>query len=287
MPQKKNTFENSVSRLNKTHDQFRNEIEKRISIGKLILQKEVNNNEELEILYKDYSKWNDYNMELLKQSFTIPLNAYLLAYEDKPIAILRTIGGTPERQRTLVERASSHKRALSAKLDNLEKLLAKINLIPTIPNVEFVEKKDTFVNQKKPCVFIGHGRSKLWANVKLFIEEDLKLETVLFESESRVGESIVPILEEMLNKATFAVLILTAEDETAEGQKRARQNVIHEAGLFQGKLGFRRAIILKQSGTEEFSNISGLQYIPFDGDSIDATFYKLSKAIQKELNLTK
>ncbi|MDQ3684658.1 MAG: nucleotide-binding protein, partial [Acidobacteriota bacterium] len=67
----------------------------------------------------------------------------------------------------------------------------------------------------KSCVFIGHGRSVLWARLQLFLENDLGLETVSYESESRAGETIVPVLEKLLGQATFAVLILTAEDETA------------------------------------------------------------------------
>jgi predicted nucleotide-binding protein len=35
-------------------------------------------------------------------------------------------------------------------------------------------------------------------------------------------------------------------------------NVVHEAGLFQGRLGFTRAIIMLEEGCEEFSNIEGL-----------------------------
>ena len=132
------------------------------------------------------------------------------------------------------------------------------------------------------CVFIGHGRSPLWARLQLFLQNDLGLETVTYESESRVGDSIVPILEKMLDQATFAVLILTAEDETAEGSKRARQNVIHEAGLFQGRLGFRKAILLKQEGLEEFSNVAGLQYISFGSDRIEQTFWELQRALKRE-----
>jgi predicted nucleotide-binding protein len=86
----------------------------------------------------------------------------------------------------------------------------------------------------------------------------------------------------MLSQATFAVLILTAEDETALGEKRARQNVIHEAGLFQGKLGFRRAILLRQEGTEEFSNVAGLQYISFNGDRIEQAFYEFQRVLKRE-----
>lgn len=86
----------------------------------------------------------------------------------------------------------------------------------------------------------------------------------------------------MLDEASFAVLILTAEDETASGSKRARQNVIHEAGLFQGRLGFRRAILLIQENLEDFSNVAGLQHIPFVGDRIEQTFYELQRVLKRE-----
>ena len=133
-----------------------------------------------------------------------------------------------------------------------------------------------------PCVFIGHGRNPLWARVQVFLEHDLNLKTVHYESESRAGDSIVPILEKMLDQATFALLVLTAEDETSAGGKRARQNVIHEAGLFQGRLGFKKAILLRQEGVEDFSNVAGLQYIPFSGDRIEQTFYELQRVLKRE-----
>jgi predicted nucleotide-binding protein len=86
----------------------------------------------------------------------------------------------------------------------------------------------------------------------------------------------------MLSKVTFAVLVLTGEDETAKGGKRARQNVIHEAGLFQGVLGFHRAILLVQKGVEEMSNVHGLQHIPFERNRIDTTFFELERALKRE-----
>ena len=135
---------------------------------------------------------------------------------------------------------------------------------------------------KAPCVFVGHGRSKLWARVQLFLKEELRLATVAYESESRAGFSIVPVLEQMLGTATFAALVLTAEDETADGLHRARQNVVHEAGLFQGHLGFQRVVMLVQNGLEEFSNIAGVQYISFSGDQVEQTFWELQRALRRE-----
>lgn len=139
--------------------------------------------------------------------------------------------------------------------------------------------------QKKPeeqCIFIGHGRSKLWARLQVFLQNELNLRTVFYESESRVGESIVPVLQKLLDQATFAVLVLTAEDQTEEGTKRARQNVIHEAGLFQGRLGFDRAILLVQKGIEGFTNVDGLQHIPFTDENIEETFYQLQRALKEK-----
>ena len=139
---------------------------------------------------------------------------------------------------------------------------------------------------RPPCVFLGHGRSKLWARVKIFLEDELGLATLTYESEPRVGESIVSVLERLLGQATFAVLVLTGEDEGPESGRRARQNVIHEAGLFQGRLGFRRAVLLMQAGVDSFSNVDGLQHIPFGGENIEQTFYELQRGLRREGQLS-
>lgn len=135
-------------------------------------------------------------------------------------------------------------------------------------------------------VFIGHGRSKLWARVNLYIHDELGIKTENFESESRTDEQIIDILEGFLSKVTFAVLVLTAEDETKEGGIRARQNVIHEAGLFQGRLGFDKVVLLLQDDVEQLTNLAGLQYIAFSGDKIEQTFYELHRVFKKHGLLT-
>ena len=86
----------------------------------------------------------------------------------------------------------------------------------------------------------------------------------------------------MLEVSTFAFLILTAEDERSDGSVTARQNVIHEAGLFQGKLGFRKAIILIEEGCDEFSNIHGLGQIRFPPGRISAGFEEIRRVLERE-----
>lgn len=86
----------------------------------------------------------------------------------------------------------------------------------------------------------------------------------------------------MAQKSTFALLVLTAEDTTQEGLPRARQNVIHEVGLFQGKLGFNRAIVLLENGVEMFSNMDGVQQIRYQ--NINETFGEVVATIKREFD---
>lgn len=86
----------------------------------------------------------------------------------------------------------------------------------------------------------------------------------------------------MLGRSSFACLVLTAEDEMADGTMRARRNVIHEAGLFQGRLGFSRAIVLLEEGAEEFSNIHGIQQIRFAKGNIKETFGEVLATLRRE-----
>lgn len=75
---------------------------------------------------------------------------------------------------------------------------------------------------------------------------------------------------------------MTGEDATSQGNIRARQNVVHEAGLFQGKLGFERAIVLLEEGVEEFSNIHGIVQIRFSKGKIRETFGDVLATLRRE-----
>jgi predicted nucleotide-binding protein len=86
----------------------------------------------------------------------------------------------------------------------------------------------------------------------------------------------------MLDAAAIALIVMTAEDEQVDGKLRARMNVIHEAGLFQGRLGFSKAIVLLEEGCEEFSNISGLGQIRFPKGKISDAFEEIRRVLERE-----
>ncbi|MGM5028985.1 TIR domain-containing protein [Tardiphaga sp. 862_B3_N4_1] len=131
-------------------------------------------------------------------------------------------------------------------------------------------------------VFIGHGRSSAWRELKDFVQDRLGLPWDEFNRVPVAGVTNIARLSEMLNDAAIALLVMTPEDEMADGAYQARMNVVHEAGLFQGRLGFSKAIILLEEGCEEFSNIQGLGQIRFPKGNIGAAFEEIRRVMERE-----
>jgi len=131
-------------------------------------------------------------------------------------------------------------------------------------------------------IFIGHGGSLSWLVLKDFISGRLGLEWEEFNRISPAGIGTVARLESMLDIASMAFLVFTAEDEHSDGREHARENVIHEAGLFQGRLGFSRAIVLLEEGCSEFSNIHGLGQIRFRQGHIEERFEEVPRVLERE-----
>jgi len=134
----------------------------------------------------------------------------------------------------------------------------------------------------KPKIFIGHGGSDQWRDLKDHLHDQHGYEIVSYETGSRAGHTIRDIISEILKVSSFAILVMTGEDTMEDGTVRARQNVIHETGLFQGRLGFSKAIILKEEGTEEFSNIHGVDQIRYSRGNIRETFGEVLAVLRRE-----
>lgn len=134
----------------------------------------------------------------------------------------------------------------------------------------------------QPSIFIGHGRSSQWRDLKDHLSDKHDYKIIAYETGARAGHTIRDILDEMLAKSSFAILIMTAEDELEGGKKQARPNVIHETGLFQGKLGFSRAIVLLEEDAEEFSNLYGIQQVRYSKNNIKETFGEVLATLRRE-----
>jgi predicted nucleotide-binding protein len=129
-------------------------------------------------------------------------------------------------------------------------------------------------------VFISHGSSDEWREVQSHIERDLDVRTLELAQEPNRGRTVLQKLTEESDRCSYAVVIMTADDEMPDDAPRARQNVIHEIGFFQGKFGLPSVTLLYQMGTDIPSNIHGLVYVPFPSGMVSAAFGVLDRELQ-------
>ncbi|TMC06499.1 MAG: hypothetical protein E6J41_18375 [Chloroflexi bacterium] len=145
---------------------------------------------------------------------------------------------------------------------------------------DFRGSDDTW-RDSRPSVFIGHGHSAAWNELAEHLRDRHGYRVITYGSEQRPGQTTTDTLAQLIDQASFAILVHTAEDEQAGGGLRARQNVVHETGLFQGKLGFTRAIVVRQRGCEAFSNLAGLHELHYTTDIREA-FGEVVAALRRE-----
>lgn len=133
----------------------------------------------------------------------------------------------------------------------------------------------------EPTIFIGHGRRNEWKDLKSHLQDKHNLNVVAYETGARAGHAVRDILSSLVEESSFALLVLTGEDKSEEGL-RARQNVIHECGLFQGRLGFDRAIMLVEKGIVLASNFDGIHQLRFTKGKIAEVFGDVLATLKRE-----
>lgn len=136
--------------------------------------------------------------------------------------------------------------------------------------------------EPSPRVFIGHGRSQQWRDLKDHLHDLHGHDVEAYETGARAGHTIRDILQDMMTRSSFAVLVMTAEDEMADSDMRARQNVVHETGLMQGALGFSKAIVLVEAGTQDYSNLQGIHQIRYSAGNIKETYGEILATLRRE-----
>lgn len=274
--------------LTKSKESFKKEVEERIKEGKKLLTYEViitrtefskyslsrektiyDKTSEQEFLSL-YSKWREYNIELLNRSFDILENEYVSKYKDNI-----------SKNFLFIEEVDGSKIDIKNQITFLESIIERLDLIPTKEEGKTNSKMETTNTNK---IFIVHGHNETIKEKVARLLENLKLEPIILHEQVDNGNTIIEKFEQHSNSVNFAIILLTADDEgKAKKEKdykpRARQNVIFEMGHFYGKLGRNRVFLLKENGVEEPSDLSGIIYTPYD--EYDAWKFKLVKQLKE------
>lgn len=133
-------------------------------------------------------------------------------------------------------------------------------------------------------VFISHGRSNNWRAVQSFIEKDVKLATIELAQEASMGRTIIEKLFDNASRCDSAVIVMTGDDIGNGEEARVRENVMHEIGFFQGLYGRKFVVLLYEDGVNIPTNLSGVAYIPFPKDSVEAGFHVLQRELRAIYN---
>ena len=254
--------------LIKPKNQFKKEIEDRVNLATEMLTNLKERKADFQTIRGEYSVWNDYNKELLKQSFNKPLNEYRHAYENAGEwgGMMRsTIGARPSVSDEIQKFASK----FTSKVDNLIKLSQKVELLKS--NEQTIQEKEEEKDLDKSKVFIVHGHDDLVKTETARFIEKLGFEPIILHEQVSAGKTIIEKIEEYTNVG-FAIVLYTPCDvgakkgEESNLKSRARQNVVFEHGYLISKIGRKNVCAIVKGNVETPNDISGVVYISREGD---------------------
>lgn len=114
-------------------------------------------------------------------------------------------------------------------------------------------------------IFIVHGQDDGTKEAVARFISSIGYDPVILHEQANKGRTIIQKFRDEASDVGFAIVLMTPDDETASGQKRARQNVILELGFFLGALGPDHVAAIVKGDLEKPSDFDGVVYIPFNG----------------------
>ena len=202
-------------------------------------------------------------------------NAAQVLREDLP----ELFDDLPHRTAEITESPKHHDGRGYVLREQLEQLAIDIECIWEVRAHSELQPPQSSTTQT-PRIFISHGGNPDWMEVQSYVEKDLNILTLELAQEPNLGRTILQKLVEEADKCSYAIIVMTGEDETTEGELRTRENVMHEIGYFQGRFGLDKVCLLHEEGVNVPSNILGVVYIPFPAGLASASFGALARELR-------
>lgn len=137
--------------------------------------------------------------------------------------------------------------------------------------------------RKRPNkLFVGHGRNKKPLEQLTKILRDLGIPYLVAEDEANVGRPISKKVRDTMDQCGAAILIFSADIEHFDKDNNSiwhsSENVSHELGA-SAVMYDDRVILFKEKDVNLASNFSGIGYIPFEKDRLDAEMSALLREL--------
>lgn len=263
-----------ISRLIMNKEEFKQKLEERIGLGKELLELNVKvisvnpytrtpnvkyDDEEKTEFFSAFTKWDNFNIELLKHAFNYSQNEYKKEYEDS--YHMASMYGSDDI-------VADKKKTIKKRINTLESFIERLDMIPT----EITEAQPLINPATKELtdeIFIVHGHNDLVKQTTARTLTQLGLKPIILHEQADGGKTIIEKFEKNSSAVGFAIILLTNDDKgkaktEADYKARARQNVIFEMGYFIGKLGRDRVFLLLEQGVEKPGDLDGIVYTPID-----------------------
>lgn len=151
-----------------------------------------------------------------------------------------------------------------------ESRLCAVEEILTAARLEAIAKPlPSYMTADEKRVFIVHGHNEKVLDMVSDYVKAIGLTPIVLKRLARNGiDSILNQISENAN-VMCAILLFTADDKGCEiserkTHKRARQNVVFEAGYFLGRLGKEKVLMMSENDLELPSDLGGCRYINLD-----------------------
>lgn len=234
----------------------------RIALGEELNAREIRSEDELEAAKQAFYSWNEFNITLLRRSFSTSKVAD--GYSSTPGFFV--LGGGPD---PLPVRVKEFHDDLAVKLRRLASLREQLQLYGEGPSAS-ASPAAPLPRARGAGIFVVHGHHEaLKQQVARTIERLAGTAPIILHEQPDGGRTIIEKFESYAGDVGFAVVLLTADDRGGstsdnELRPRARQNVVFELGYFIGRLGRGRVTVLYETGVELPSDMSGVLYTPAD-----------------------
>jgi hypothetical protein len=161
-----------------------------------------------------------------------------------------------------------------------------------IPGFEDIQDEQPLITPALPTepvkkarpnkLFIGHGRNKVPMKQLTTLLGNLGIPYVVVEDEPTGGRPISQKVREAMEECGAAILVFSADIEYFDKDNnpiwRPSENVSHELGAASVMYN-DRIILFKEESISLASNYSGIGYIEFEKDKLDAKMAELLKEL--------
>lgn len=238
---------------------FLGALEARIAAGDSLYKQVPGSLDQYEAWSDDVETWSEYNREMLSRSFD---SSEIVSEYDPPIGLILASASLEGR----IERTRAR---LRARLRSLRSIAERIDFFAPAIATDAQAPKQARVAATDKAIFVVHGRrDDVKQEVARFLEKSTLRKVVILHEQAASGRTIIEKFEDYAAESTFAVVLLTGDDEGGlkggSVQPRARQNVVFELGFFVGLLGRDRVAVVRETGVEDPSDMAGVNYIEFD-----------------------